>query len=566
MKINNKYLKRSLFVVVVFMLVAFSAPTSERYFEIAKNLDIFATLFKEVNTFYVDGVEPEKLIEKGISGMLESLDPYTSFIPEDDIEDYRTMTTGQYGGIGAIVGRRRSQNVVMLPYEGFPAHKSGLKAGDVILEIDGIDVTGKNTSEVSKLLKGQAGTDLKVKIERMKSEEPIDVAITREKITIDNVPYYGMIDDEIGYIKLSDFTTGAGREVQKAFEALKEQGLKKLIFDLRDNPGGLLTEAVNVSNIFVPKGSDIVSTKGKVKDWNKTYKALNNPVDTEIPVAVLTSRRSASASEIVAGVIQDYDRGILVGQKTFGKGLVQATRPLTYNAQLKITTAKYYIPSGRCIQALDYSNRDENGSVGAIPDSLKIAFKTQRGRTVYDGGGVDPDILVDTKQYAPITISLMGRNHIFDYATIFYYNQDEVKSARDFEVSDAQYDEFVAWLADKEYDYTTRVERDIEDLIASAKKEKYYEAIDDQIVALQNKVMHNKEADLQKFKEEVKQMMKEEIVGRYFYQKGIVEASFSDDAELEAAVKALKDEKKYNELLTDTNSEASTSEKDDEKE
>ena len=538
-----------LILIVILGFFSFNNP-NERYFEITRNLDIFSTLFKEVNAYYVDEVNPNKLIKTGIDAMLASLDPYTNYIPEDDIEDYRTMTTGQYGGIGAVIGRRNGKSVIMMPYEGFPAHKAGLKIGDEILTVDGVDVTDKNTPEISQLLKGQANTKLIVNIKRYGVEKPMTLEITREKITIDNVPYSGMVSDDIGYIKLSDFTTGAGKEVRKSMEMLKKEGAQKIILDLRDNPGGLLNEAVNVSNIFINQGSEVVSTKGKVTDWNKTYKALNQPSDIEIPLAVLTSSRSASAAEIVSGVIQDYDRGVLVGERTFGKGLVQATRPLTYNSQLKITTAKYYIPSGRCIQAINYSQRNKNGSVGVIPDSLKSEFTTQNGRKVYDGGGVDPDHVVDPVAPSSIIISLVSKGLIFEYALQYHYSHESIAPARDFKLTDEEYGEFVEWLQDKEFDYTTQVEKTIETLTKYAKKEKYYDKIKTEIEELESKVMHNKEHDLKEFSSDIKSYLEERIVDQYYLIKGNFEASFDDDAQILAAMKILQDMQKYNELLT----------------
>lgn len=532
----------------VFALFAFNGP-GDQYFAIAKNLDIFATLFKEVNTYYVDEVNPNKLVKVGIDAMLNSLDPYTNYIPEDDIEDYRTMTTGQYGGIGAIIGKRNGDNMVLMPYRGFPADESGLEIGDIIKKIDGIDVTDKNVEEISKLLKGQANTELKLSIKRYGQKEEIPVTLTREKITVNNVPYYGMVTDKIGYIKLSNFTTGAGREVEKALKELKDQGAEKLIFDVRDNPGGLLSESVNVSNVFIPKGSEVVSTKGKVKDWNKTYRALDNPSDTDIPMVVLTSSRSASAAEIVSGVLQDYDRAVLVGERTFGKGLVQATRPLTYNSQLKVTTAKYYTPSGRCIQAIDYSHRNEDGSVGKIPDSLRNAFETENGRTVYDGGGIKPDVEVKPTKLAPISISLYTKSLLFDYATEYYYAHPEITDPAKFEITDDEYNKFVAWLSDKEYDYVTEVEQTIEDLIEISKDEKYYQSIEGQINSLRKKVQHNKETDLQKFQNEVRELLEEEIVSRYYLSEGKIQASFDDDNTVQAAINVLNDTKRYNSIL-----------------
>ncbi|NJN24657.1 MAG: S41 family peptidase [Cyclobacteriaceae bacterium] len=534
--------------VAILALFSFNNP-NERYFEITRNLDIFSTLFKEVNAYYVDEVDPNKLIKTGIDAMLASLDPYTNYIPEDDIEDYRTMTTGEYGGIGAIIGNRNGKNIIMMPYEGFPAYKAGLKIGDEILKVDGVDVTKMNTSEISQLLKGQANTKLKVVIKRYGSDHEMDIDILREKITIDNVPYSGMITPSVGYIKLSDFTTGAGKEVKKALDQLKKDGAQKIVLDLRGNPGGLLNEAVNVANVFVNQGSEIVSTKGKVTDWNKTYNALNAASDTDIPIVVLTSSRSASAAEIVSGVIQDYDRGVLVGEKTFGKGLVQATRPLTYNSQLKITTAKYYIPSGRCIQAINYSQRNEDGSVGTIADSLKTSFKTRNGRLVYDGGGVDPDVEVEQPLPAPITISLISKGLIFEYALDYHYKHPEIAKAKEFKISDEEYGKFVLWLKDKEYDYTTKVEKTIETLTNYSKKEKYYDNIKDEIEDLRSKVQHNKEQDLQEFSSEVKSALEEAIVEQYYLMKGNFESSFDDDVQIRAAVEILEDMGEYNSLL-----------------
>jgi len=538
-----------LVLILIAGLFSFNNP-DERYFEITRNLDIFATLFKEVNAYYVDEVNPNKLIKTGIDAMLASLDPYTNYIPEDDIEDYRTMTTGQYGGIGAVIGPRNGKNVIMMPYEGFPAHKAGLKIGDEILKVDDIDVTGKNTNEISQLLKGQANTKLTVTIQRYGEDKPRDIEITRDKITIDNVPYSGLVTPEIGYIKLSDFTTGAGKEVKKALENLKKEGAQKIILDLRNNPGGLLNEAVNVSNIFINQGAEVVSTKGKVTDWNKTYKALNQPTDIEIPIAVLTNSRSASAAEIVSGVIQDYDRGVLVGERTFGKGLVQATRPLTYNSQLKITTAKYYIPSGRCIQAINYSQRDEDGSVGIIPDSLKSEFKTKNGRSVYDGGGVDPDLEVEPAMPAPITISLMSKGLIFEYALQYHYTHESIAPPKDFKLTDQEYQSFIKWLSDKNYDYTTKVENTIEMLTKYAKTEKYYDKIKVELDDLEKKAMHNKEHDLSEFSAEIKSALEEKIVEHYYLTRGYFEASFDDDVQVQSAIDILQQADQYNKYLT----------------
>ncbi|MFN3404447.1 MAG: S41 family peptidase [Cytophagaceae bacterium] len=551
-RISRKTALFAILAVTIISFFAFSKP-DEKYFEIARNLDIFASLFKEVNNYYVDEVNPNQMIKKGIDAMLESLDPYTNYIPEDEIEDFRTMTTGQYGGIGAVIGKRNERPIILMPYEGFPAHKAGLMVGDEILAVDGIEVTSKPTSDISKLLKGQSNTQVKVTIKRYGMADKMDVVLTREKIKIENVPYYGMVNDKTGYIKLSDFTSGASKEVKKALVELKSSGAKNIILDLRDNPGGLLSEAINISNLFVQKDKEIVRTKGKISEWNKVYNALNSPVDTDIPLVVLTSSRSASASEIVSGVMQDYDRGVLIGQRTYGKGLVQATRPLSYNCQLKITTAKYYTPSGRCIQAIDYSHRNEDGSVGKIPDSLRVAFKTKNGRVVYDGGGITPDIEVEKKPLAPITSSLISKGLLFDYATSYSSKNKKIKAAKDFKLSEEEYQEFVKWLADKEYDYTTKVENTIEDLVNFSKKEKYYDAIKAQIESLRSQVSHNKEKDLQTFKLEIKEYLEEEIVSRYYLQKGTIEAGFDDDEDIKEALKIFNAQAEFAKILSGKN-------------
>ena len=523
-------------------------PASD-YFEIAKNLDIFASLFKEVNTYYVDEVEPEELVMTGIDAMLKSLDPYTNYIPEEQLDDYRTMTTGEYAGIGSLIGQINGKNVITMPNKGFPADKAGVKAGDEIVAVDGVNVETKTTSDISKLLKGKAKTDVTLTVRRYGEEDLIDFKITRGRIVIKNVPYYGMVDNKIGFIKLTDFTTDAGREVKNAFQELKSQGAESLILDLRGNPGGLLHEAVNVCNLFLHKGSEIVSTRGKIKEWNRTYKALNTPTDTEIPMVVLTNGGSASASEIVAGVIQDYDRGVVVGRKTFGKGLVQITRPLTYNAQLKVTTAKYYTPSGRCIQSLDYSNRNSDGSVDEIPDSLRTTFKTASGRNVFDAGGVTPDIKVQSEYLSPVTLSLLDQGHFFNYATYYYYNHHKIDPAIDFTMNDEEYGAFIDWLDSKDYTYTTQVEKNMESLIKNAQKENYYRDIKDQIDKLSESINLNKTKDLITNRDQIQQLLEESIASRYYSLTGELEASFDNDADIHAAIEVLSDPAVYQRIL-----------------
>lgn len=536
--------------VGIFALGLFSFKVdSERYFEIAKNLDVFATLFKEVNTYYVDDVPPAQMMRTGIDAMLKSLDPYTNYIPEDDIEDFRTMTTGQYGGIGAIIGSRDGKVVVQMPYENSPAHKAGLAIGDEILKVNGVNVQGKSTEEVSKLLKGQANTAIKLEVRSYGQTKSRNIELVRENIMVDNVPYYGMLDNEIGYFQLSGFTMDAGKEVRAAVQKLKEMGAKKIVFDLRDNPGGLLHEAVNISNVFVDKGKDIVSTKGKVEEWNKTYKALDEPLDKDMPLVILTSSRSASASEIVAGVMQDYDRAVLVGERTFGKGLVQVTRPLSYNSQLKVTTAKYYIPSGRCIQAIDYAHRNEDGSVGKIPDSLRVAYKTALGRIVYDGGGVSPDVEVKQPEFSEITRTIAGRGYFFDYANKYKLNHPSIPAAKEFKLTDEAYKKFIAYLTDKDLSYTTGIENELKSVAETAKEGKHYDDIKAELEAIKKKVSHNKANDLTRFRAEIQEVLEAEIASRYYLQKGYIESSFDDDPDILMAKQVLNDQAKYKSYL-----------------
>ncbi|GAB3992926.1 S41 family peptidase [Spirosoma daeguense] len=523
--------------------------TDDRFFEIARNLDIYATLFKELNLYYVDEVNPNRMVKTSIDAMLKALDPYTNFFAEDEIEDYMTMTTGRYNGIGALIGQRQGKSIVLMVYEGTPAEKSGLRIGDEVVKIDGVTLKNLKDADPGKLLKGQNNTAVKLSVMRYGQKDPVELSVTRDVVKMTNVPYYGMITEDVGYIDLKDFTATASREVRSAFQELKGKGMKKLIIDVRENPGGLLNMAIDISNIFIPKDSEVVTTKGKVTEWNKTYTALNPPLDLEVPIIVLTNNHSASAAEIVSGVIQDYDRGVLIGQRTYGKGLVQTTRELSFNTKLKITTAKYYIPSGRCIQAIDYSHRNPDGSVGKIPDSLKTAFKTKAGRVVYDGGGVLPDVVIEAQTPAPIALSLTNKGHIFDYAVKYRHEHPTIKPAREFRLTDAEYQDFTKWVADKEYDYTTQVEKDLGTLEASAKKEKYFDQIQDQLKSLKTKMSHSKDADLNTFKAELKTLLEQEIAGNYYLQRGLKESSFATDPEMKAALDLFKDMGRYNSIL-----------------
>lgn len=533
------------------MMIA-AAPSNSSLFEITKNLDIYTSIYRELNTYYVDDVDPNSLMREGVDAMLESLDPYTSYISEAEMENHRFQVTGKYGGIGAVIRKVEGDVTVVEPYEGFAAFKAGLLAGDKILNIDGKDVTDKNTDQISDILRGSPGTEVKVTVDRPYTEGEIELTLVREEIKVDNVPYYGRVgaNNDIGYIRLTQFTENAGQNVANALRDLKAEGeLSGVVLDLRGNPGGLLREAVNVSNVFVPKGELIVSTRGKVKEWDRSFKTLNPAVDTEIPVAVLINRSSASASEIVAGVIQDLDRGVVVGERSFGKGLVQSTRDIPYKTKLKVTTAKYYTPSGRCIQAIDYSSRNDDGSVGKIPDSLMTEFSTRNGRAVYDGGGVSPEVEVNPGEYAQITVTLLRKNHIFNYATKYRAEHESGVDARDFELTDADWADFKAFLSGKDYEYTTSSERVLDDLVEATEDERYYDSIQSDLEALKSKLEGEKDTDVDKFRKEISEQLVTEIVGRYHYQKGSIESAFAFDPDLKEALRLFESQDEMKALL-----------------
>lgn len=532
-------------IVVIVGVGFYSFTRDEKNFEVAKNLDIYHTLFRELNMFYVDEVNPNKLVKTSIDQMLESLDPYTTYISEDQMEDFRFMTTGEYAGIGALISKQNDKIIIAEPYEGFPAQKFGLKAGDVLIEVEGKPTSNMNTEDVSNLLKGPANKPVKIKYERYGEKKPVTIDVVREKIQIDAVPYYGMLDKNTAYIRLSSFTANCSNEVKKAFLELKNNDPHSLVLDLRGNPGGLLTEAVEIVNFFVPKGSEIVSTRGKVTQWDKVYKATSNPIDTVIKIAVLTNSGSASASEIVAGAIQDLDRGIVVGTRTFGKGLVQTTRDLSYNTKLKVTTAKYYIPSGRCIQALDYAHRNEDGSVGTIPDSLITEFTTKKGRKVYDGGGVAPDVKFESESLSSLSIALITKYLIFDFATKFSTENAAIATPEEYEVTDDTYKQFIAFVKGNNFVYESQSEEELNDLIEHAKKDKYYGLAEKEFEALKAKLAPNFDKDSEEFKAEVKELLQDEIVSRYYYQKGAIRAAISDDKGIKKAIEELNSETAY---------------------
>tara|TARA_B100000795_G_C22806559_1_gene445297 strand:+ start:8113 stop:9777 length:1665 start_codon:yes stop_codon:yes gene_type:complete len=520
-------------------------------FEIGKNLDIFTSLYKEVNTYYVDGTQPGELMKKGIDAMLESLDPYTVYYPESEIEDYKLMTTGQYGGIGARIRRINDFVVIAEPYENFPAYKAGLRAGDIILEVDGNSVKGKSTSDLSKILKGNPGTSLTVKVKRPGKDEEFDISFKREKVKIKSVPYYGMVTDSIGYLKMNSFTSKVTQEVKEAILALKSNSaMKSLVFDLRGNPGGLLHEAINTVNLFTKKGVTVVETRGKIDAWAKTYKTLNSPLDKNLHIVILVNGGSASASEIVSGALQDFDRAVVLGRNTYGKGLVQTTRHLKYNTSLKVTTAKYYIPSGRCIQAIDYANKDEKGNPIKIPDSMLTEFKTQNGRIVLDGAGVKPDVEMDKIKYGSVARALVSKDYIFNYATTYVLENDSVTDPKTFKLSDEQFDQFLSFLDSSKYDFETATDIRLTQLKKNAEKEEYLDLIQTELDAIEHKLNKSKKLELVKHKEQIKNLLEAEVVARYFFQSGRIENKLGDDPYIKRAVEILSNSKEYNAILS----------------
>ncbi len=522
------------------------------YFEISKNLDIFTTLYREVNTFYVDEVDPGSVMKKAIDAMLKELDPYTVYISEADIEDFRVQTTGSYGGIGAIIRQAGDYVLISEIYEGAPADKAGLIPGDKLLKVNGKKVKGKTTSEVSEVLKGQPGTSLELGIQRINKDKELTVEIIREEIKIKSIPYAGMINDETGYILLRSFTRNCAKEVKEAFLDLKKNhGMKSLVLDLRGNPGGLLDEAIKMCNIFISKGEEVVHTKGKLKEWQKSYKTQFEPVDLEIPIVVLVNQGSASASEIVAGTLQDLDRAVVIGKRTYGKGLVQQTRPMPYNSQVKITTAKYYTPSGRCIQALDYSNRNEDGSVGKTPDSLRNPFETRNHRLVYDGGGVDPDRVVKQDEYGNIILSLLNKQLIFDFSNQFASENSEISSVENFDIDDPIFNSFKSYLEGKDYKYETGTEELLKALKETAEAEKYFEDIKQTYEQLSIDLKSNKRNDLDKYRSQINEFLLTEIVSRYYYQKGAIQVGLKRDPFVLEASSTLNNQDLYKSILSD---------------
>lgn len=518
------------------------------YFEANKAIETFGSVFKVLNSNYVDEINVGDLTKTAIDAMLLKLDPYTNFYPETDMENVKLQLLGQYGGIGALVHYKDKRTVISEPYENLPAQKAGLMAGDVIVKINGESCEGKTSDQVSEKLRGQAGTELEISIER--NGKRFNKKLKREEIQLPNVSYSGMIADKVGYIKLDEFTKNAAKNVLEACKQLKTKGAEALVLDLRGNGGGLLNEAVDIVNIFVEKGQVVVSKKAKDVSKNNTFRTTQKAFAPNIPLVVLIDFSSASASEIVAGSLQDLDRAVIIGERSFGKGLVQTVVPLVYNAQMKVTESKYYIPSGRCIQAIDYSHRDEYGRAAKVPDSLKTAFKTKNGRTVYAGSGIEPDIFIEPEYASNIAIALIGKYLYFDYATKFVREHPSIAPAGEFEITDEIYEDFVSFLKDKDYSYTTASEKSMETLLTIAEKEQVNASTMEEIRQIKNKLAEDKKNDIYKFKDEIKTLLLGEIVSRYYYQKGRAEALLKHDNELKRAVELLNDKAEYKKILS----------------
>jgi len=536
-------------LLVAFMVFPVSTVSAQRSFEVSRQWDILHMLYRELEQFYVDSLDSEKVLTNAINGMMSSYDPYTNYMPESETGDLKFMTTGEYGGVGAMIGQRRGKVYILEPYENMPAQKAGFIAGDEILEIDNVKMDGANSQRASELLKGQPGTEVAITVSREGTKKAIKRTIVRELVQINQVTYYGLVAPGVGYINLNGFTDKAAQEVQHALLELKNQGAQKLILDLRGNGGGLLNEAVAICNFFVPKGQEIVSTRGNVRQWDQTYKTTREPLDTLMPLVVMVDRGSASSSEIVCGALQDLDRAVILGTRTFGKGLVQTTRSIPYNGMLKVTTAKYYIPSGRCIQAIDYSNRNEDGSVGRIPDSLTHVFTTKAGRLVRDGGGIQPDITCESTMGTTISYYLMEGLYFFDYANEYARTHPAIPPVASFTLGDDVYADFLRFVKERGFSYEKDSRKVLNRLKATLEEESLSESVKEELAALESKLDNNIEADFATYREEIELLLSAEIVSRYYYQAGELQQSLKFDDCLKEAVRVLADEELYRNTL-----------------
>ena len=561
MKRNGKVISICVGVLLLGGIFLGFNKTDDRNFQIVKSLDVFNSVFKELDMFFVDSIDPKEVVEYGIQAMLAKTDPYTEYYPEED-NTLKEMTSGKFGGIGSVIRyySPRKRVAIIEPSEGNPAAEAGLKAGDIILEINGKEMLQENrtpnemTSYVSDHLRGEPGTLCVIKVERPTSDStyvPLEFKITRGTIRTNPVPYYSMLNDSVGYIYISTFSVeGCSKEIKRALIELKQQGATSLVLDVRSNGGGLLSEAVNVVNFFVPKGKEIVKTKGKFKQMDHAYRTTNEPLDLEIPLVVLVDGITASASEILSGSLQDLDRAVIIGNRTYGKGLVQTLRNLPYNSSMKITTAKYYIPSGRCVQAIDYSKRNADGSIARTPDSLTHVFRTAAGREVRDGGGIRPDIEVKMDKTPNILFYLVNDDMIFDYATQYVIKHPTIAKVEDFQLTDADYADFKAMMKKRNFSYDRQSEAMLKKLKEMAEFEGYLENASDEFSALEKKLQHNLDLELDRFAKDIKPLIAEEIVKRYYFERGAVQETLKDDADLKKALEMLQNPEEYKKVLT----------------
>lgn len=540
-----KKTKRIITTALLIVAVSVSISYKSDFFEVAKQIEIYTTLYKELNLYYIDEINPAEFTQKTINSTLNNLDPYTRFYDEQGVEDAKIRAEGRYGGIGAKTVYRNGNIIIREIHKDYPAHKSGLKVGDEIIKIDDIVLKDQPREVTSGLIKGIQNSIVKLKVKRQ--NKILDFSITRETIEINPVSFYKMIDDEVGYISFIKFNRKASAEVKKAFLDLKSQGMKKLIIDVRKNPGGLLNEVVKIVNFFIPKGKTVVTTKAKLDKWSQTYKTRNAPLDLEIPILIMIDGRSASASEILAGALQDYDRAVIVGERSFGKGLVQRSRKLSYGTQLKLTISKYYTPSGRCIQELDYANRDKKGNIPKFSDSGINSFKTSNGRTVYDGGGVEPDIKLSQVKKSDVTKRLLSSDVFYDYATLFYYKNQTIADAESFQLNESEFDVFKNYLENNTDKFQLPIEKSFKKVVESAEKDNLN--IESEYNAMIHKFQSEKLKSININKDEVLTSLSDEIIKRYYFKEGVYKNKLVFDKTIKETLKIIRDEKKFNDIL-----------------
>lgn len=550
----------SIGVVAVAACVLLGAAASSNTHNLGKTVEVLVNMLRTINLFYVDDVPSQKIMNAAAEGMTKILDPYTDYIPAEEMEAFTTLTTGKYGGVGSLIRLAGDYVEFSAPYKGSPADRAGIRPGDRIVEIDGKSAKGLTTQQVSDRLRGDAGTSIKVTVEKFPSRERVTLKLERERIAIPGVPYYGMLNDSVGYISHSEFTEGSSSDLLRAYESLKSQGMRSLVLDYRGNTGGILQEAVNILSFFLPEGSEVVSTRSsKFPKENHSIKTSSSPVDLDMPIVVMTDSRSASAAEIVAGALQDYDRAVLVGQRTFGKGLVQSSYPLGYDAMLKITTAKYYLPSGRCIQAIDYAAHNEDGSVAFVPDSLVSEFKTQAGRKVYDGGGVMPDVKLEPEYVSTFAVVVYAQgfvdDFIADYCARHYEELEGAVVPTKYHFSEEAYGEFVKFMKDKEVAWESAASRLWKEFKKAAEKERWQESMAEQMTHIEANITNSTEDNLWLYKQELQGIIEDQIVARYCYNEGGVEHSLPDDKELARALEVLDNKDEYRRILAEQDTE-----------